>query len=224
MAPLKIPVSISFFRFNAALNNEPVVFCGITAPEGLKYGETGTVLIGGIQNSGNADYVGSFKLVREKRDGSCTDIMEIASYTAEKPLQPGYYFWQTLSMGGDTFSFGEHLAVYYSNSDKTVWTKITGPDDAAYVCELALLPAPFIKVESSYHVNDWFVLRLMNQANPYAGTVWTITDPDGNKVVKNQADDEFQFTKAGTYRVEAAVAPAVGEAVVETIVALVKVL
>lgn len=220
------PVSINYIRLTGTLGEEPVVFCGITAPKGLKYGESGTVVIGGIHNSGNADYVGSFKLVREKRDGSCTDIMEIASFTAENPLSPGYYrcYAKTLSIGGDAFSFGEHLAVYYSNPDKSSWTKVSGRDEAAFVSDLALLPAPFIKVESSYRVNDWFALRLMNCAAPYAGTVWTITDPDGNKVVKNQADGEFQFTEAGTYRVEAAVAPAVGEAVVETIVAFVKVL
>ena len=122
----------------------------------------------------------------------------------------------------DDISLGYVVVCYYE--DGGAWKLLSTSNPDSTISEWPLVPVPFIDADNLYAVGSYFPFKLKNNDSPYSGTVWTITDPDGDKVVKNQADDEFQFTKAGTYRVEAAVAPAVGEVVVETIVALVKVL
>ena len=87
------------------------------------------------------------------------------------------------------------------------------------VDELPLLPAAFIKTEDmGYNLNDWFKFELVNNDYLYSGTVWKITEPDGT-VIDNlpQSNQLFILPQTGTYKIEAAVAPEVGEDVVETI-------
>ena len=121
-------------------------------------------------------------------------------------------------------NFGDRIVLYCTtDAAQSVYAPVEQLSDGSVVNELPVMPAAFIRTNASYNRNDWFEFALMNNDNTYAGTVWTITDPDGVKTSKKQADFEFQLTKTGTYRIEAAVAPTAGAAVVETIVAHIKV-
>ena len=72
-------------------------------------------------------------------------------------------------------------------------------------------------------MGDYFEFRLKNNKDRYAGTVWTVTAPDGIKESYEQADREFRLTQAGRYKIEAAVAPKVGSSVIERVVAVINV-
>ena len=63
----------------------------------------------------------------------------------------------------------------------------------------------------------------MNNDYIYKGTTWTITEPDGTQVVKPQSDCEFQLTKTGQYKIQAATAMKVGGDVIEKIVTYINV-
>ena len=90
------------------------------------------------------------------------------------------------------------------------------------ITEVPIEPVPFIDTKASYTQNDFFEFRLKNHGCDFADTQWKITDPDGTPVTKPQSDGMFQLTKAGAYKIEAAIAPA-GGAVVETVVAYINV-
>ncbi len=216
------PVSIGFVRGKL----DGVDHYGISSLDGVHYGDLSQLYIGGIRNDGNAPYAGTIKLVKESNDGSYMNVLTIATFTTENPLPPGYYIWYDpgVFIGGSQFEFGEHLSVYYStDAGGTVWEKVPGDEDGYIVADLPVFPAAFIKAESSYQKDDWFVFRLMNNDYLYAGTEWTFTDPDGNKTVKNQSEREFQLTKKGVWKIEAAVATDGGGPVIETLVTYIKV-
>ena len=85
------------------------------------------------------------------------------------------------------------------------------------------MPVTFIQTESSYAVGDYFEVRIRNCAERYAGTVWTVTAPDGTRATYSQSDREFRLTQAGKYKIEAAIAPAAGETVTDRVVAVITV-
>lgn len=182
--------------------------------------ENGYIVYYMIFNRGSEDYNGRIKFVLRKKDGVEEDIDgSIRTFSmAASHFGGGYFGYVRI----DDISLGDVVVCYYE--DGGAWKLLSTSNPDSTISEWPLVPVPFIDADNLYAVGSYFPFKLKNNDSPYSGTVWTITDPDGDKVVKNQADDEFQFTKAGTYRVEAAVAPAVGEVVVETIVALVKVL
>ena len=119
-----------------------------------------------------------------------------------------------------SIALGDRIVIYCTTDvGKTVYEPIQYCLDGSVLNELPLVPAAFIKKKNtSYKQNDWFVFELINNDYLYAGTVWTITDPDGTQVVKQQSDKEFQFTKTGQYKIEAATASTAGSAVIEKIV------
>ena len=122
--------------------------------------------------------------------------------------------------GSPDISFGDKIVIYCSrDADKTVFAPIKERKDGSVLNSLPIMPAAFIKADpSGYNRNDYFQFELANNDYLYAGTVWKITAPDGT-VSSNlaQSSREFQLTQSGTYKIEAAVAPEVGDAVVETI-------
>ncbi len=216
------PIKIGYSAVNANASGTTVAFRGIVSAQTFESGVTNKLYIGAIQNFGNAPYVGKFKLVREKRDGSSSDITTFQTFTAESPLEPDYRVWNWWnSFTQYDFEFGEHLVVYYStDAEGTAWEKVSCPESGEFVGELALLPVNFIKTEATYHVGDWFAFRLMNNDKPYTGTKWTIVAPDGTTVGSNvpQSQREIKLTQAGTYKIQAAVAQSEGDPVVETVV------
>lgn len=188
---------------------------GIRAEYNEGYGEYQVFYF--IVNKGLQQYDGQLKFSLMKKDGTVTDFQTVdltglASYDAS-----GATVWS-----GDigTANFGDKIVCYYL--DGSEW-KLLGCPVGTAISEWPLMPAAFIKTEATYNLNDYFAFELMNNDCLYAGTVWTFTDPSGNTVTKNQSEQEFQFTKKGTWKVEAAVAPAEGEAVTETIVTFITV-
>ena len=89
--------------------------------------------------------------------------------------------------------------------------------------ELPLVPAAFIQTKAPYRVGDLFEFRLMNYDQLYAGTVWTITAPDGTVSSVPQSDRDFELGQRGKYKIDAAIAPAAGEDVVEHVVTFITV-
>ena len=82
-----------------------------------------------------------------------------------------------------------------------------------------MIPAAFIATEETYHVGDFFIFALKNNNYLYAGSQWTITDPDG--IVTDslpQSEGEFQLTKAGPYTIKVDVRPDSDSTVKESIV------
>ena len=81
---------------------------------------------------------------------------------------------------GTTAGFGDRIALYCStNPEMTIFRQITGLNDGTVVCELPIVSNAFIKTQSSYRQNDWFRFELLNYDSVYAGSLWTIIDPDG---------------------------------------------
>ena len=122
------------------------------------------------------------------------------------------------------FEFGDRIAGYYSaNGDGTSWTRIDVPGNGSIVGELPLVPAAFIQTKAPYRVGDLFEFRLINYDQVYAGTVWTITAPDGTVSSIPQSDRDFELTQSGKYKIDAAISPDPGDAAVEHVVTFITV-
>ena len=168
-----------------------------------------------ILNRGSETFSGNIKFAVKKQNG---EVVDIEGSTREIASLDPYYI-----KGGmfgyveiPSFKFGDKVICLFD--DNGAWKQLTAVRGEA-IAEWPLAPAAFIDTKDSYDVGDWFQFELTNHDYQYAGTVWTITEPDGTKVVKKHADFEYQLTKAGEYRIEAAVAPALNAGVVEILVA-----
>ncbi len=166
-----------------------------------------------ISNAGQSDYDGQVKFCLQKRDGT---ELEIDGTVRDFVLQSGYYscrWFGYLPVG--SFSFGDRVVCYYKVDDE--WRLLESPDYSA-IFEWPMMPAAFIYTESGYLVGDYYTFRLKNHNRVYKGTTWKFIDPEGVVTTLPQSAKEFQFTKVGKYKIEAAVAETVGGPVVETIV------
>lgn len=180
---------------------------------------------GWIWNTGKADFEGDILIALVDKNDNIKEEL-ILKDNVQWGLNGG---WNEFSTNELTFTkkleLGDAVAFFYTTDEtKTSWAPVQGVGPASnVVTKLPVLPMIFIKTKDSYAQDDWFELALMNHAIPYAGTIWTITDPDGTTFTKSQKDIEFQLTKKGFYKLVAAVAPAAGEPVVETVVAYIEV-
>lgn len=182
-----------------------------------------------VSNRGNDTFDGKLRVVALNREG---DVLQVFGQLDRKdsPLNSRSSFRWCFNEEDDIhilfdMSLGDRIVLQYTTDDEnTVWQQAEGSVTAErFIDELPLMPAAFIRTKASYQLNDWFDLALMNHDKIYAGTEWTFTDPDGNAVTIRQSDDEFQLTKKGRWKIEAAVAPAVGDPVTETLVTYIKV-
>lgn len=210
------PKKIKYIPFTLS---DGSAYNGITAQGDVLPDQSVVIQVGGVQNAGSEDFTGEFRIWREDKDGNkIGDSLYARSYQ-NNPLRPNYYSYAWFSRWFSDISWGDKLVGYYStDSDNTVWERIIAPTDGTIVEEMPLVPAAFIRTESSYAVGDSFLLRIMNYSQPYAGTVWTITTPDGGTVTLRQAEGEFTLTQPGKYKIVAAIAPKNDEAVVEKVV------
>ena len=193
-----------------------------------------------VWNIGMETYTGTVRLVAVDRYGNVKQIFNEVSFNGEGESLPVdvvypieqydyqlfYYLKEDNLHLGYSPLLGDKIIVQYTTDqtdpDKTKWVwkkvdSVLNPGDM--VDELPLLPAAFIKTEDmGYNLNDWFKFELVNNDYLYSGTVWKITEPDGT-VIDNlpQSNQLFILPQTGTYKIEAAVAPEVGEDVVETI-------
>ena len=194
---------------------------GLSVNSPLQVGRSTSLNVEALQNVGSGPYSGTFKLVQEDKDGN---VVRDAVLTTGISLDSWYFISFSRSIQIREMSFGDKLVGYYStDAGNTAWEKVRYPDNGTMVGELAMMPAAFISTEASYSTGDWFAFRLRNYDQPYAGTVWTLTAPDGSRRTYSQPEVECQLSQAGKYRIEAAIAPKQGAAVVERLVAYITV-
>lgn len=168
-----------------------------------------------IFNNENTTFNGEIKFKVRKKNG--TEI-EVPYNTETIEIPPQHRISGSFGFSGGTITgieFGDCVVCYYWNG--STWVLLDCIPGSA-IAQWPLMPVSFIKTTATYSQNDWFTFELMNIDYVYPGTVWTITDKDGNVTVKQQSDYEVQLTNTGTYKIEAATAKTVGGAVVERLV------
>ena len=192
---------------------------GFTIPDNIPTGEYVQFSVGRLNNIGKESFTGEVRLGLIQREG----ITYYESlYGDISDLKPGYgyptFSFYTLFPSETTFSFGDRLGLYYTTDGGAQMTAVPYPKDGTLIGEIPLFPAAFIVTDGPYDVGDWFQFQLMNYDGLYAGTVWTITAPDGTESTVPQSEVEFELTMAGKYRIKAAIAPSDGADVVENVV------
>ena len=167
-------------------------------------------------------YPGPVWIYRENKSGQI--VGDHILYGTLNNFFPSYYTggW-SLSRSFPNISFGDKLVGYFQKDDNGTKERIQASSDGSLVEEMPLTPAAFIQTKGTYDEGDRFQLKLKNYGSPYAGTIWTFTDPDGNTTTVNQSVGDYRFTQAGTYKIAAAIAPSPGADVVETVIAFVTV-
>jgi len=186
----------------------------------------------GITNAGNTTYNGKLAAKLLDKDGFVKydfDVLidsELGWTDQVTGYGVGVYGYMQLYIqlpDNPVIAFGDKIVIYCTtDEDQTVYEPIKELTDGTVLNALPVMPVAFIKTEDSYDVNDWFTFELMNNDYVYAGTKWTITAPDGT-VTENIAQSQrwFQLTQSGEYKIQAAVAPSEGDAVVENITAII---
>ena len=179
---------------------------------------------GNLLNSGDLPFTGQLILALLDKDNNLKedliteDIVSLNSYRGWGSL------WFDIAPT-KPLAFGDKVVAFYlSNEPGSVRKRVEQEYlDCDYVSELPVYPAAFIKTKNSYAVGDIFEFALMNSDYHYAGTVWTITKPNGSSVNLVQNIGAFRLDAPGTYKIEAAVALEVGYSVIETLVTYINV-
>ena len=198
-----------------------VEYYGMYTDQPFTAGSSSSVTIGALKNQGAGEYAGKIQFVVEDKAGQQKGNPLVA---LGMTLPSGYFLWTTRSMAVPSIAFGDRIVAYFSTDEAfTEWEKVHYAGDGTVVGELPLMPVTFIQTESSYAVGDYFEFRIRNCAERYAGTVWTVTAPDGTKTTYNQSDRELQLSQSGKYKIDAAIAATVGGTVAEHVVTVVNV-
>ena len=175
-----------------------------------------------VSNEGAAPYSGTLRVVQENKGGSL--VGQPLHTESNYSIDPGIISGMGRSCRCNTITFGDKIVLQYASDQFSGgWADVKSLNDGSLICEWPLMPAAFIRTEASYAVGDYFTFSLKNIDTLYAGTVWTVTAPNGVKTVYQQADKEFCLTQAGKYKIDAAIAPTVGGDVTEHVVAVINV-
>ena len=187
---------------------------GLSTSDAISPGKKFVVSTGIIWNSASSSFKGKLRFVHEDKSGNQLKDVYIGSTTINVNGGVGFSFDAEI----ESLSFGDRIVGYCSAEGSELWKKIACAQNGSAIGDLPLIPVPFIETDDSYIVGDFFVFYIKNIADPFAGTVWTITGPDG---VKNQfphSEWGVPLSKVGKYKIEAAVAPRKGAAVTEHLV------
>jgi hypothetical protein len=175
---------------------------------------------GALMNLSPIKFNGSVKFVQEDKAGNLVkDRLYVTTASINSNSGKIFGFFITVN----TISFGDRIVGYYSEQGSDIWEKIDYSTHGEIVGEYPLMSSTFIWTKSAYAVGDYFEFRLKNNKDRYAGTVWTVTGPDGVKESYPQSEWEFKLTKAGKYKIDAAVATEVGGTVTEHVVTVITV-
>lgn len=213
-------------------------FTGLSVSSPISSGASFSPAVGSIRNIGSANYSGKLRGYLRKKDGTLTQIGETSlslnagsSWNTSSGSGWGGGWWgggwgngNQLSCtipSGTEIGFGDCIALYYTSGADII--PVSYDEDGTIHGTIPLVPAAFIRTEESYHVNDSFCFQLINYDALYAGTVWTITEPDGNRIRIKQSFESYRLTQTGKYRVEAAIAPSEGADTVEHLVTFITV-
>ena len=198
-------------------------FCGVKAGPNAQNPEQFDISYN-ICNNGKTTYNGKIKLAVRKKNGNVQGIDNPRTFIANPNQIPGATFGP---VSISDISFGDQVVCFYKedltkeDSDASAWKLLPGPIATA-ISAWPLTPAAFIKTKSSYKQNDWFDFELMNNDYIYPETTWTITDPDGTTTTHPQSEKDFQLTKTGKYKIQAATAQTAGT-VIENLVTIITV-
>ena len=168
---------------------------------------------------------GSLRLVLKDKAGINKAAWKLGGFHFDALM--GWGHWSVFPISFDVpYAFGDYVEFEYATDDAPIQWRLLTPYECTpsqIITQLPVYPAAFIQTADSYKLNDWFAFALKNHTGLYDGTVWTFIDPDGHTITKQQSDFEIQFTKKGSWKIKAAVAPAPGDPVTETIVTYVEV-
>ena len=221
-------------------------YTGISATSSTTPGSSFRLRIGAIKNTGRQSFSGYIVACLKKKDGTLIKIGQSQQQASISTSSNSYYGGSSWTASGNASSggywnqdnvvsctipantkidFGDRIVVCYSSgSNSTNYVEIPYDDDGEIIGEIPLeTPAAFIKRQSTYHVGDYFPFALEYYGDFYAGTTWTITDPDGLKVTKPQSYQSYCLRKTGRYKIDAAIAPSIGADVVEHVVMVIEV-
>ena len=178
-----------------------------------------------IFNNSIDPFSGSMRLVLKDKAGTNKATWALGDFNFD-PFEV-WSGWSIFPISFDVpYAFGDYVELEYVTDDApTHWKTLTPYEckPSQIITQLPVYPAAFIQTADAYKLNEWFAFELKNHTGLYDGTVWSFTDPEGHTISKNQSDFEFQFTKKGSWKIKAAVAPAPGAPVTETIVTYVDV-
>ena len=194
---------------------------GFTIPESISPGDWALFSAGSLANSGQTVFTGEMRAGVKRRDGSIRYLESLYGDISE--LNPGWYYstfyFYSMIPEDIAFSFGDRIALFYTMDGGENMIPVAIKGSGNVIEEIPLFPAAFIETDSDLRQGDWMTLKIRNYDQFYAGTVWTITAPDGTVTTVPQSEEEFELTQSGKYRIEAAIAPEEGAEVVEHLVA-----
>ena len=192
---------------------------GLTSDRTIEAGQPFVVYAGGFVNAGTETYTGPIIMAIEDKNGNWRSYY---SLFGSRTLSPGDSpITRTLYIQRDNFSFGDKFGALFEYGGSYV--DVSYPKDGTIVGELPLTPGAFIVTEPSYNTGDFFVFQIKNYNALYAGTQWTITDPNGNSTTMAQSAGRYQLTQTGKYKIVARIKPAANSEVVENVVAFITV-
>ena len=197
-------------------------YAGFVIPASpIEPGKSFRLELGSLQNTGSVTYQNAIRFGLENRNGD----IRLFGATINVEMVPGSFSpgfsFSTAIPWNYTISFGDRLSLFYVREGSFV--KVNYPVNGTVIGEIPLYPAAFILIDGPYGIGDTMTLQLLNYDGLYAGTTWTFTDKDGIVTTVPQSAGDFQFTKAGKYKIDAAIAPSEGADVVEHVVAYVTV-
>ena len=194
-------------------------FIGLTAEYPIVKDESFYFQGGGFTNAGTGVFSGNIGLFYVDKNNYGTRGWIVYS----DPLNPGAsgITGGYLSFGND-ICFGDKLITLFS-ADGSSWIPVGYPKDGTIIGELPLTPGAFIVTDASYERGDYFVFQIKNHYGLYAGTQWTITDPNGNSTTMAQSAGRYQLTQTGKYKIVASIKPDANSEVVENVVTFITV-
>lgn len=211
-------ISLVSFLYNGELH------CGLVRDRPIRQGEQFLLSFGAVSNRGSMAYTGTLKLVLEDKYGTLKQNLLLLD--VDGMSVGGLYWWNYWATINCAPAFGDRIKMYYSTNDsgEAVYEPVTFSADGSVIGELPLMPAAVIDIgNGGYQVGDYFQFHLLNCDYIYPGTIWKITTPSGTVVTRPQSQVEFQLTEPGPYKIVAETRSAEGSAIIETLVAKIRV-